>query len=174
MLDTDPPLSVVIFKGIQIFLLALRKVVTEQSDGVVCLCTVTSKGANWISFSTLKLVIWVTFHVIGTVPIMCRNNLLAYFERAEANNYTTINGGLTFRSPRYHSLRKTGRCLLACLLTHSMVQDIILKADCHSDCQTISCFLYGTRSFIMYSQKPATGPYPEPAESSSPHPSLSP
>jgi hypothetical protein len=34
------------------------------------------------------------------------------------------------------------------LLTYSVVQDIILKADCHSVCQKISCFLYGTRRFI--------------------------
>jgi hypothetical protein len=29
-----------------------------------------------------------------------------------------------------------------------MVRDIIWKADCHSACQKISCFLYGTRRFI--------------------------
>jgi hypothetical protein len=34
------------------------------------------------------------------------------------------------------------------LLTHSMVQDIIWKADCHSAYQKISSFLYGTRRFI--------------------------
>jgi hypothetical protein len=28
------------------------------------------------------------------------------------------------------------------------VQDILWKADCHSACQTISCFLYRTRRFI--------------------------
>jgi len=32
--------------------------------------------------------------------------------------------------------------LLIHSLTHSMVQDIIWKADCHSACQKISCFLY--------------------------------
>jgi hypothetical protein len=31
---------------------------------------------------------------------------------------------------------------------YSMVQDIIWKADCHSACQKLSCFLYGTRRFI--------------------------
>jgi hypothetical protein len=29
-----------------------------------------------------------------------------------------------------------------------MVQDILRKADSHSACQTIVCFLYGTRRFI--------------------------
>jgi len=29
-----------------------------------------------------------------------------------------------------------------------MVQNIILKADCHSACQKLSYFLYGTRRFI--------------------------
>jgi hypothetical protein len=30
-----------------------------------------------------------------------------------------------------------------------MVQDILWKADSHSACQTIACFLYGTQSFII-------------------------
>jgi hypothetical protein len=34
------------------------------------------------------------------------------------------------------------------LLAHSMVQDILWKTDSHSACQTIACFLYGTRRFI--------------------------
>jgi hypothetical protein len=55
-----------------------------------------------------------------------------------------------------------------------MVQDIILKADCHSACQKISCFLMEQEGSLPYSQTPATGTYPEPAESSSPHQSLSP
>jgi hypothetical protein len=38
--------------------------------------------------------------------------------------------------------------LLTYLLTHSMEQYIIFKADGHSACQTIACFLYGTRRFI--------------------------
>jgi len=29
-----------------------------------------------------------------------------------------------------------------------MVQDILWKADSHSACQTVACFLYGTRRFI--------------------------
>jgi hypothetical protein len=32
--------------------------------------------------------------------------------------------------------------------THSMAQNIIWKADCHSAYQKISCFLYGTRRFV--------------------------
>jgi hypothetical protein len=34
------------------------------------------------------------------------------------------------------------------LLIYYMVQDIIWKADSHSTCQKISCFLYGTQKFI--------------------------
>jgi hypothetical protein len=37
--------------------------------------------------------------------------------------------------------------LLTYLLTYSVGQDIIWKADTHSACQKISCFLYGTRRF---------------------------
>jgi hypothetical protein len=37
---------------------------------------------------------------------------------------------------------------LTYLLTYFMVQDIIWKADSHSACQTVACFLYGTRRFI--------------------------
>jgi hypothetical protein len=33
-------------------------------------------------------------------------------------------------------------------LTYSMVQDILWKADSHSACYTIACFLYGTWRFI--------------------------
>jgi hypothetical protein len=46
-------------------------------------------------------------------------------------------------------------------LTYSMVQDIILKADCYSACQKISCFLMEPEGSLPCSQKPATGPYPE-------------
>jgi hypothetical protein len=59
-------------------------------------------------------------------------------------------------------------------LTYSMVQDIIRKADCYSAHQKISRFLTEPEASSPFSQKPATGPYPEPAESSSPHRSLSP
>jgi hypothetical protein len=64
--------------------------------------------------------------------------------------------------------------LLTYLLTHSMVQDIIWKADRHSACQKISCFLMEPEGSSPRSHKPATGPYLEPAESSSPQRSLSP
>jgi hypothetical protein len=36
--------------------------------------------------------------------------------------------------------------LLTYLLNHSMVQNIILKTDCHSACQKIPYFLYGNRT----------------------------
>jgi len=38
--------------------------------------------------------------------------------------------------------------LSSLLITHSIVQDILRKADSYSACQTIVCFLYGTWSFI--------------------------
>jgi hypothetical protein len=63
---------------------------------------------------------------------------------------------------------------LTYILTYSMMQDIIWKADCHSASQKISCFLMEAEGLLPCSQKPATGTYPEPAESSSPHRSLSP
>jgi hypothetical protein len=51
---------------------------------------------------------------------------------------------------RLVSVNKFTKCVCAypLILTYSKVQDIILKADCHSACQKISCFLYGTRRFI--------------------------
>jgi hypothetical protein len=49
-----------------------------------------------------------------------------------------------------------------------MAQDIIWKADCYSARQKISRFLTEPEGSSPRSQKPATGPYPEPAESSSP------
>jgi hypothetical protein len=55
--------------------------------------------------------------------------------------------------------------LLTYSLTHSMVRDI-WKADCHSACQKISCFPMEPEGSLLCSHKPATGPYPEPAESS--------
>jgi hypothetical protein len=58
-------------------------------------------------------------------------------------------------------------------LLHYMVQDIIWKADCHSACQKILCFLMESEGSLPCSNKPATGPSPEPAESSSPHRYLS-
>jgi hypothetical protein len=49
-----------------------------------------------------------------------------------------------------------------------MVQDIIQKADGHSACQK-NPFFTEPEGSLPCSQKPATGPYPEPAESSSPN-----
>jgi hypothetical protein len=59
------------------------------------------------------------------------------------------------------------------LLNYSMVQNIIWKADCRSAYQKISCFMEPEGSSPS-SQKLCIGPYPEPAESSSPHRSLCP
>jgi hypothetical protein len=64
--------------------------------------------------------------------------------------------------------------LCPALLTYCIVQDIIWKADCHSPCQKISCFLMEPEGSWPCSQNPDTGPYPEPAESSSPHRFISP
>jgi len=47
------------------------------------------------------------------------------------------------------------------------VQDIILKADCHTACQKISCFLTEPKDSSPCSQQPATGPHPEADEYSS-------
>jgi hypothetical protein len=55
-----------------------------------------------------------------------------------------------------------------------MVQDIILEADCHSAFKKYPAFFMNPEGSLPCSQKPVTGPYPEPAESSSPHQSLSP
>jgi hypothetical protein len=65
--------------------------------------------------------------------------------------------------------------LLAMLrgLTYSMVQDIIWKADCHSSCQKCLSFFMEPEGSLPCPQKSATGPYPEPVESSSSHRSLS-
>jgi hypothetical protein len=54
-----------------------------------------------------------------------------------------------------------------------MVQSIIWKADGHSLVKKISFFME-TEGSLPCSQKPAAGPYPEPAESSSSHRSPSP
>jgi hypothetical protein len=59
------------------------------------------------------------------------------------------------------------------LLTYSMVQDILWKADTRLACQTTARFLMESEG-APWSQKPATGPYPEPAEFSSSHRSLLP
>jgi len=64
--------------------------------------------------------------------------------------------------------------LLTYLLTYSMVEDIIIKADCHLACQKIYCFLMELEGSLPCLHKPVTEPYPEPAESTSPHRSLSP
>jgi len=64
--------------------------------------------------------------------------------------------------------------LLTYSLTHCMMQDIIWKADSHSACQNYPAFFMEPEGSLPCSQKPAMGPYPEPAEYSSPHRSLSP
>jgi hypothetical protein len=55
-----------------------------------------------------------------------------------------------------------------------MVLDIILKADCHSVHRKKNLFFMEPEGSLPCLQKPVTGPYPEPAGSSSPHRFLSP
>jgi hypothetical protein len=55
-----------------------------------------------------------------------------------------------------------------------MVQDILWKADGHPACQKYPAFFMEPEVSLPYLQKPATGPYPETAESSSPHRSMYP
>jgi hypothetical protein len=50
-----------------------------------------------------------------------------------------------------------------------MVQDIIWQANCQSACQKKKILLMEPEGSLPCSHKTATGPYPEPAESSSPH-----
>jgi hypothetical protein len=57
--------------------------------------------------------------------------------------------------------------------TYSMVQNIIWKTDYQSAYQKYPAFFMEPEGSLSCSQKPATRPYPEPAESSSPHRSLS-
>jgi hypothetical protein len=59
-------------------------------------------------------------------------------------------------------------------MLYPMVQDIIWKADGHSACQKNPDFFMEHEGSSPCSQKPATGPYHVPTESSSPHRSLSP
>jgi hypothetical protein len=49
-----------------------------------------------------------------------------------------------------------------------MVQDNLWKYDSYTACQKIAFFMEPQGS-LPCSQKPATEPYPEPVESSSPH-----
>jgi hypothetical protein len=62
--------------------------------------------------------------------------------------------------------------LLTYLLTYFMVQDVILKADCHPAYQKNPAFFMEPEGSLPCSHKLAIGPYPEPAESNSPPLSL--
>jgi hypothetical protein len=59
------------------------------------------------------------------------------------------------------------------LLTFSVVQEIIWKSGSHSSFKKNPAFFMELDGSLPCSQKPTIGPYPEPAESSSPHRSLS-
>jgi len=83
-----------------------------------------------------------------------------------AENYKYVQGaGITVPSvTTFASVLHWGACEMLCTmtylscvtkcdllthsLTHTMVQNIIWKADCHSAYQRISWFLHGTRRFI--------------------------
>jgi len=63
--------------------------------------------------------------------------------------------------------------LLICLLTHSMEQNIIWRAHCRSAYQKYPAYFMEPEGLSPCSQKAATEPYPELAESNSPHRFLS-
>jgi hypothetical protein len=92
--------------------------------------------------------------------------VVVYTQRTESHTWLT-----EIRSVVLDVISRT--YLLTYLLTYSMVQNIIWKADCHSAYQKKSFFMEPEGSSPC-SQKPVTGPCPEPAESSLPHLSLSP
>jgi hypothetical protein len=64
--------------------------------------------------------------------------------------------------------------MITYLLTYFMVQDIIWKVIVTQLVKKYPASFMEPESSLPCSQKPTTGPYPEPAESSSPHRSLSP
>jgi hypothetical protein len=70
-------------------------------------------------YALMKWNVFKWFSAVSTDEIFC-----------EDGNETSLSTGFTY------------------LLTHPMVQDILWKADSHSACQTIACFLYGIRRFI--------------------------
>jgi hypothetical protein len=72
-----------------------------------------------------------------------------------------LRGTWNFNNLEYYLLTYLLIYLFIYLFIYSMVQDIILKADCHSACQKISCFLMDPKGSLLCSHKPATGPYPE-------------
>jgi hypothetical protein len=85
----------------------------------------------------------------GLLPIVTEVRVFVQCLRA---NVGMVSSNLTWPLPS-KSLPHSAPCnlclnLLTYLLTHSMVQDITWKADCHSACQKISFFLNGTRRFI--------------------------
>jgi hypothetical protein len=69
--------------------------------------------------------------------------------QSEAQRYTTEISRLYYTQiTLYYEVTLLLDLLCTLTLTHSMVQDILRKADSHSACQTISRFLYGIRRFI--------------------------
>jgi len=82
-------------------------------------------------------------------------------------NVSTIHAAKSFINCTLH-LKLQLTYLLTYSLTHSMVQNIILKAY-----QIYPTFFMEPEGSSPCSQKPASGPYPQPLESSSPHPYLS-
>jgi hypothetical protein len=77
----------------------------------------------------------------------------------------------------YKFTYNTGACLLACLLTYVLIpwcRILFEKLIVTLLIKKCPAFFMEPEGSSQCSQKPATGPYPEPAESSSPHRSLFP
>jgi hypothetical protein len=117
-----------------------------------------------ILLPTKKMTAYVMLHLIS-IKLHCSTKSTYTQARLEAPLTYLLTYLLYFTYLITHSLTHS--------LTHSVVQDIIWRADYQSTCQKYPFFMEPEGS-LPCSQKPATGPYPEPAESSSPHRSLSP
>jgi hypothetical protein len=77
------------------------------------------------------------------------------------------------QSIQYNGERARG-CKKKHLFTYPMVQDVFQKLIVTQLLKQYPTFFMEPEGSLPCSQKPATGPYPDPAKSSSPHRPLSP